>query len=449
MKNEPGRAARFVKASRIVFGRILTSLMIVLLVIEGSMIGRTFQRQIMEYYIYYRGVLLEQLRTHTGLRGERYEHAFATWEEAERSRQQAAIDTGGDPADFLRETYIKEVPTGRYTTRTPQTESPAVGTTVNQTLNRANPANLERERQEAFDRGQKELTMSLKGGTSTSVPAFKTGTTTLPLKVSDGLKTYNATAKEEIAKVMVELEKMDPVTMGNEKKLIAQRQVETNPWCNSIVRSLKIKAPPLPDKMFAQLQPGDVLLIAPEKTLTVGLWTGYYINLFDKLSSWEWKSWASHTLIFLKEVKGVKLFLDNLPGEGPRIKTEDAIIKEYGARAIDIAQPLSKVDGTGLWTAARELGIKQITADLKKLGNPELVRRINKWTYYGLYGNDNMVCSEADRWVLIQAGLKIADTESPFKKLMGIYYGPANFYSDEQHFLVTPLEKLPKINDKR
>jgi hypothetical protein len=38
--------------------------------------------------------------------------------------------------------------------------------------------------------------------------------------------------------------------------------------------------------------------------------------------------------------------------------------------------------------------------DLKKLDDPELVRRINKGTYYGLYGNDNMVCSEADRWVL-------------------------------------------------
>ena len=31
-----------------------------------------------------------------------------------------------------------------------------------------------------------------------------------------------------------------------------------------------------------------------------------------------------------------------------------------------------------------------------------------------------------------------------FKKLLGIYFGPANFYSDEQHFLITPLEKLPK-----
>jgi hypothetical protein len=140
---------------------------------------------------------------------------------------------------------------------------------------------------------------------------------------------------------------------------------------------------------------------------------------------------------------------DNFPGEGPRIKTEEEIIEEYGMRTIDVAQPVSKVDGNQLWDAARGLGIKQITDDLKKLGNPELARHINKGTYYGLYGNDNMVCSETDRWVLIQAGLKIADTESPFKKLMGIYYGPANFYSDEQHFLITPLEKIPIRTDKR
>ncbi|MBN2346542.1 MAG: hypothetical protein JXO51_09125, partial [Candidatus Aminicenantes bacterium] len=59
----------------------------------------------------------------------------------------------------------------------------------------------------------------------------------------------------------------------------------------------------------------------------------------------------------------------------------------------------------------------------------EMVGCYSKGTNYGLYGNDKMVCSEASRFILVEAGLEIADTDSPIKKLLGIYFGPANFYS--------------------
>src|SRR5450759_1432562 len=36
---------------------------------------------------------------------------------------------------------------------------------------------------------------------------------------------------------------------------------------------------------------------------------------------------------------------------------------------------------------------------------------------YGLYGNGNMVCSETDRWVLVNSGRKIPETVSPLKRL--------------------------------
>ncbi len=306
-------------------------------------------------------------------------------------------------------------------------------------VNTKTQAQLDAERQEAFEKGKNELLVDLKGGTSLEDLDLKPAGNSQAL----GLKPYNAPVIDEVANARSEFEKMDPVTMRNEKTLITQRQVEPNPWCQSIIKTLKIKAPPLPDKIFAQLQPGDVLLFAPEDSLTFDAWTGHYIRLFDKLSSWDWNTRASHTCIFLREVKGVKFFLDNLPGEGPRIKTGDQISEEYAGRTIDVAQPVSKVDGNMLWSAARELGIMQISADLKKAGN------LFDKTNFGLYGNDNMVCSEASRWTLLKAGLQIADTESPFKKLLGIYYGPANFYSDVQHFLVTPLEKLPKRTDMR
>ena len=261
-----------------------------------------------------------------------------------------------------------------------------------------------------------------------------------------GLKERSLKPQDEIAKARADFEMMAPATMRNEKRLIAQRQEEPNPWCHSLARSQKIKAPPPPPKMLDQLQPGDVLLVGRAKTLTLNadLWTNYYLRMFDKLTSWEWDSRASHTLIYLKEVKGVKLFLDDQLSEGPRIKTEDQVVERYGKRIIDVAQPLSRPDSDTLWGVARGLGIKQITADLKKGNNP-----YNKGTNYGLYGNDKMVCSEASRFVLLMAGQEVNLTYSPVKMLLGIYFGPANFYGDKQHFMITPLERLSKTNEKR
>ncbi|MBN2400130.1 MAG: hypothetical protein JXI33_07295 [Candidatus Aminicenantes bacterium] len=272
--------------------------------------------------------------------------------------------------------------------------------------------------QEAFDQNKKKLLMDLK---------------------ERSLKPH-----DEIAKTRADFEKMDPAAIKSEKRLIAQRLAVPNPQCQAIVRSLRSKVPPLvppQPRMFVQLQPGDVLLVGRAKTLTLNadLWANYYLRLFDKLSSWQWDSRASHTLIYLKEVKGVKLFLDDQLGEGPRIKTEDQVVERYGQRVIDVAQPLSRPDSDALWGVARKLGIKQITADMKKGNIP-----FSKGTNYGLYGNDKMVCSEASRFVLVETGLEIAESHSPIKKLLGIYFGPANFYSDEQPFLITPLEKLRK-----
>ncbi len=425
MINEHGWAVICAKAWAFVAGRVLPTMLIALLVLPGSTIGRPSQQQIMEYYIYYRGSLASYY-------GERYDHAFATFEEAERARQKAAIDTRGDAENFLANTYIKEVPTGRYTNPAPEADAPAVKTPGTRTPVRPGPTTPARRGPEAGETDHRDILKRLK-----EPPLDLDKTTLLEL-----LKGGGSTVGDEIATARAELETMEPVTMANEKELIAQRQIEPNPWCDSLRRSLKTKAPPLPDKMFSQLQPGDVLLIAPEDTLTLDAWVGHYIRLFDKLSSWEWGSRASHTCIYLREVKGVRFFLDNLPGEGPRIKTEDEIAREYGGRAIDVAQPVSRLDGDVLWSAARDLGIRQITAELNKAGN------LIDTTDYGLYGHDNMVCSEASRFALIKAGLEIADTDSLLKKLLGIYFGPANFYSDEQHFLITPLERLPKDKGK-
>ena len=271
------------------------------------------------------------------------------------------------------------------------------------------------------------------------------------LELKDVGSTTNAVSGRDLAaKEQAEFQMLNSAWIMNQNKLISQRLMEPNPWCNSIWRSLKFKEPPLPYKTFAELRPGDVLLVAPDEGISAETLKSQGIRFVDRLSSWEWKSRASHTLIFLKEVNGKKLFLDNQSVEGPRIKTEDEIEKEYGTRPMDvarpaelgIAQPLSKAEGAKLWAAARELGILELASEPRKAGN--FVDKSN----YGLYGDDNMVCSEASRWALIKAGRQIPTTDSPFKKLLGVYFGPANFYSQEQYFLISPLGKPAKTADK-
>ena len=236
-------------------------------------------------------------------------------------------------------------------------------------------------------------------------------------------------------------EKVNAAWMKRQKTLIQQRVENTNPWCNAIYASLKIKEPPLPYKKFDELQPGDVLLISPDKGNDLDALKSKGIRFADRLSSWEWESPASHTVLFIKEVNGKKLFLDNtsgmdgktVTGVGPHIITGEEFLKIYGTREAHIAQPVSKVEGQKLWAAARELSLKELT------GEPKKSRGLIDNTNYGLYGDDNMVCSETSRWALIKAGQSIPETRSPFKKLLGVYFGPANFFSDEQHFIISPL----------
>lgn len=297
----------------------------------------------------------------------------------------------------------------------------------------------------SFDEDRRDLLGNLKG-TTPAEGSFDADKADLLGRLKGGATPVSA----EIAAALEELAAMSPETMANERSLIAQRLVPPNPWSNAIARSLKAKVPPLPPKAFDQLQIGDVLLVAPRDDISFDAWTGHYIRLADKLTSWDSRSRASHALLFVREVKGVKLFLDNNPGQGSRTKTEEQVLAEYAGRGMDVArprgisvaQPVSKLDADKLWAAAREQGIK---------GLAEYRSKADNWvdtTDFGIFGDDNMVCSETARWALMKAGLDIPETRSPIKKLIGIYFGLANFYTDEQTFLVTPLEQLPVIKTK-
>jgi hypothetical protein len=237
-------------------------------------------------------------------------------------------------------------------------------------------------------------------------------------------------AEPEARLEQVEYENVNDLWVQNQKYLIEQRLKEPNPYASAIYLSLKTNAPPpLPDRKYDDLQPGDVLLFSPDDTKS------FLINFGDKLSSAS-QSPASHTVLYLKEVNGKKLFLDNTLGRGSHVISEDEFLRTYRNRdalAASVAQPVTKGEAIKIWDAAKERVMKESVIQKEKAGN------IFDQTGYGLYGNDNIVCSEASRWAMVKAGRDIPQTASPLKKLLGIHYGPANFFSDDYNFIITPL----------
>lgn len=237
-------------------------------------------------------------------------------------------------------------------------------------------------------------------------------------------------AEHELRLEQAEFENMNERWVKRQKHLIEQRLKEPNPYADKIYRSLKTTAPPLPTKKnYDNLQPGDVLLFSPDDTKSV------LTNVGDMISSAS-PSPASHTVLYLKEVNGKKLFLDNLPGKGSHVISEEEFLKTYGRRGAhlaSVAQPLTTGEADKLWDAAKERIKQESAIQQQKAGHS------GDQTGYGLYGNDNMVCSETSRWALIKAGRNIPESGSPLKKLLGIHYGPANFFSDDYNFIITPL----------
>jgi hypothetical protein len=128
---------------------------------------------------------------------------------------------------------------------------------------------------------------------------------------------------------------------------------------------------------------------------------------------------ASHTVLYLKKVNGIRFFLDSIPGEGPRIVPEAYILNKYGQRRMEVAklaQPLKEAEGETLYAAARGMRAR----------NMERIKE-NKWldtTNYGAWGKDNLVCAEAD-WSLLQAaGRKIPESKDRLKKGLGLDFSP-------------------------
>lgn len=289
----------------------------------------------------------------------------------------------------------------------------------------------------AFDRKKAELLDALRGHAREGLRLKGSGRAALRPKassravVSDGSGDDRAVSRETH-----EIERDAPAWIEGEKERIRRRLAQPNPWNRALAASLTTKAPPLPYKRFGELQPGDVLLVEGSKLISGA----------DGMLSGVSSSRASHTLIFLKESMGTKLFLDDQPGEGPRIVPEAYVRTRYGQRRTEVArlaQPLSPEEAARLYAAAKTMRARNV----RKM---DALRRLHvaanglagdalDTTDYGLWGKENMVCSEAS-WALINAaGRKVPRTTGRAKQLLGIDFSPADFYAEEQHFLVTPL----------
>ena len=237
-------------------------------------------------------------------------------------------------------------------------------------------------------------------------------------------------------------DKMNAEWTKAQKGLIQQRLQNFNQWSDRIYKSLKENEPPLPYKKFNELESGDVILFSPnmKEDLTIDKITGKIINMADKIASGSKSSEASHTITYLKEENGKKLFLDNNPGQGPQIITEDAVLLKYADRNAQVAklinygmaQPLNKEEADKLYKAAKELETKNIEAKVQKAGN------LFDNTNYGI-SKDNIVCSEASWMLLKSTGRAIPLSKSWVAKAVGINFSPSDFYENTQYFLVTPL----------
>lgn len=259
------------------------------------------------------------------------------------------------------------------------------------------------------------------------------GNTNLGLKSLDEMNAAYSNNNDVLLEQQ-KLDALDSAWMNLQRQLIADRQ--ENKWSKGIMNSLQNNAPPLPFKKFDELEPGDVILLAPNDN-DLG---GQAVKLGTQLTDLSRASDASHTITYLKEVNGKKIFLDNMPGEGPKIKTEEQIHREYDSRdasvaksAINgVAQPLKPDEAQRLYEKALELAKKELDSE------KGIAYSVFGQTNYGL-GKDNLVCSGASWELLKSTGRELPISRSWIINTTGIDFSPADFYNNTQYFLVTPL----------
>lgn len=277
--------------------------------------------------------------------------------------------------------------------------------------------------------------------TNTTTPpqnSTPSNTTTPTTSVGGRDRLMNSLYEQKLAETETANMKSGGLTwVEYQKQQFSIRINQPNYWCKAYYDSLikmdssKSLSSSFPYKKQSQLEVGDVILIGPVD--------GFFSSKQANLDAWlnDNNAYVTHTVTCVKIIDGHKLFLDNQSTQGPRIISEDEFNKLYGSRDASVvqmrgtiwgvAQPLNSTEANQLWTTARDM------VEKNKLNTDGL------FTNYGLYGNNDMVCSESS-WALLNATGRYS---IPFDKHIplatGVDFSPASFYNFQQYFLITPL----------
>jgi hypothetical protein len=235
-----------------------------------------------------------------------------------------------------------------------------------------------------------------------------------------------------------EFDRMNAAWLRKQQELIRQSVEADKKWKNEVLASIKeirVPSPIFRPQALKDLRPGDILLIAPDNSLTSQaivradpLYRAIDYYFGGDVSKPEFKKGpVSHAMTYVKTVNGEMLFLDHT-GEGSRILNTEEFIKKYGSREMYVARPQAKVDGRELWEASRAAALK-------------------KKSDYGVLGA-NVVCSESAAIAVAKATALPLDEEHHLlgKVLPGIDITPNDFFDDKhagKYFLISASPILP------
>lgn len=189
-------------------------------------------------------------------------------------------------------------------------------------------------------------------------------------------------------------------------------------------------------KKLSEITVGDVILIGPDD------------NELSKSQAWVdglimgVNAKVTHTLTCVKITKeGKRIFMDNQGNEGPRMISEAEFKIKYDGREkqvasmrdmpFGVASPVDEKEADSIWQMAKRLVQKNKDNENGWMGKNN----------YGLWGDDQIVCSEAS-WVLVNVTGRY---KIPVSNLLisipgGMDYTPASFFKDTKYFLITKFE---------
>jgi hypothetical protein len=246
--------------------------------------------------------------------------------------------------------------------------------------------------------------------------------------------------------------KIDSAFLSLQKQLINERLKYDNERAKKYYDRLASNVPMLsdtePGMKLNDLKPGDVLLFEPRYTNYKDAISGSVVVVGDQVGGFLGtgtinESKISHTITYLREENGKRMYMDNMPDEGPVIIDEAEMKHRYVGREASVAQiqkgyvaePLNEDETKRLWNKAQEMSNQN-----KEFRKEKDASMLNfETSMYGAWGKDNVVCSEAS-WALLKAtGRDLPLSKSMYTQVAGVDFSPSDFYNYKQSFLISKI----------